>query len=170
MREAMASANLPAMGATLTQLNERVGAAGQVTAYNGAREVLRTRVRMLRETPLRGQDGQQVIRMGIFTGRTLSQDPREVGDEIQKWNDAAAERLLLPGSPADSVGHNCSFRLIVAFSTLDAFNRGLESFRPVVFEQNALNFELKVLVRARPEASVSPTLITERAVLLTYDD
>jgi ABC-type transport system involved in cytochrome c biogenesis permease subunit len=37
MREAMMSANLPAMGATLTQLNERVGAAGQVTACNGAR-------------------------------------------------------------------------------------------------------------------------------------
>src|SRR5579859_676194 len=147
MREAIATANLPAMGATLAQLNERVGAAGQVTVCNGAREVLRTRRRLVQEIPSRGGQGPLLIRTAVLSGRSLSQDPREVGDEMDKWWELVKERLLLPSSPSDSAGHNCSFRLIMVYASTNAFNVAIESIRPTIFDQNALNFELKVLTR-----------------------
>jgi hypothetical protein len=170
MREAIASANLPAMGATLAQLNDNVSAAGQVRAYNGAREVLRARLRLMREASARRQEGPLVIRFAVLSGRSLSQDSRELGDESEQWAKLVTEHMLVPGSTADSNGHNCSFRLIAVYAGIDALNGALEALRPLVFDRNPLNFELKILARARPEALVSPTLITDRAVLLTYDD
>jgi hypothetical protein len=40
----------------------------------------------------------------------------------------------------------------------------------LIFDRNALDSELKILADAQPEALVSPMFITDRAVLLSYDD
>jgi len=168
--EAVGLADLPAMGTALAQLNQRVGAAGQVAAYLGTREVLRVRTRLLREASIGSREGPQMLRMGLFAGRNLFDDPRAIGDELEKWNMLLAEHYLVPSSPPDSPAHTCAFRVIVAFADAEALDFALSAVRPTLIDPNVLNVEVKILLRAQPEGLLSPALITDRAVLLSYDD
>jgi hypothetical protein len=168
--EVVASADLPAIGVAVGQINERVGAAGQAAAYIGAREVLWVRTRLLREASTGSHPGPQMFRLGLFAGRNLFDDPRAIGDEFEKWTKVLTEHYLVAGSPADSPAHSCTFRFLVAFAAPEALDFALNALRPTLIDPHVLNAESKILVRSRPEGLLSPALITDRAVLLSYDD
>jgi hypothetical protein len=53
---------------------------------------------------------------------------------------------------------------------MEAFESGLEWVRSTIVELAVLNAEIKILVRQRPEATLSPIQITDRDVFLAYDN
>jgi hypothetical protein len=164
-------ARIAEMQATLDQMNERMTAAGsQVIVTVGVREALQLRLRLLREALARDQEGPQLLRNAVFSGAILAQDTRELGDEWLTLQKIGSEFVLVPGSGANSKGHRWSQRAILAWGTIDAFKSGMEYVRSMFEEVGALNVEVKILVRARFEAMLSPVQITDRDVFLTYDN
>jgi hypothetical protein len=81
---------------------------------------------------------------------------RELGDEWPAIQKIGSEFDLVPGSGANSKGHRWSQRYILGWGTIDAFKTGMEWVRSRFEEVGALNVEVKILVRARPEAMLSP--------------
>jgi hypothetical protein len=163
-------ARIAEMQATLDQMNERMTAAGQVMVTVGAREAFQLRTRLLREALARDQEGPQLLRRATLSGAILAQDVRELGDEWPTAQKIGSEFVLVPGSGANSKAHRWSQRLILAWGTIDAFKTGMEWVRSTFEEVGALNVEVKILVRARPEAMLSPVQITDRDVFLAYDN
>jgi hypothetical protein len=53
---------------------------------------------------------------------------------------------------------------------MNTFKTGMEFVRSNFAEVGALNVEVKVLVRVRPEALLSPIQITDRDAFLAYDN
>ena len=164
-------ANVADMRATLGQLSNQLGAAGQVSVSVGVRETLQLRTGLLREALAREQEGPQILRSALLSGGgVLLQDSRELGDELQAFMRTASEFQLLPGSPANARGHRWSQRLIFAWSTIETFERVAAVLKSTFADAEVLNVEIKILVRLRPEALLSPNMITDRAVFLAYSD
>jgi hypothetical protein len=67
-----------------------------------------------------------------------------------------SEIVLTADSPPDAKGHRWFLRDFQAYATLDAFKSGMELFRPMFADVEALNVEVKVPVRPRPEALLTP--------------
>jgi hypothetical protein len=156
--------------ATLSQINERMTASGQVIVTVGVREAIQLRARLLREALAREQEGPQLLRGAALSGAVLVQDTREMGEDWPILNKATSDFVLAPGSGANSKGYRWSGRLIIAWATIDAFKSGMEWIRSMFEEVGALNVEVKIIVRARPEAMLSPAHITDRDVFLAYDN
>ena len=156
---------------TLGELSNQLGAAGQVSASISPRETLQLRTRLLREALMRDQEGPQILRSALLSGGgVVLQDSRELGDELQAFYATISEFQLLPGSPANARGHRWSQRLIFAWSTIDTFEKSVQLLTRMFAGAEVLNAEIKILVRVRPEALVSPNIITDRAVFLAYSD
>jgi hypothetical protein len=157
--------------AMLRTVAQQISAAGQVTVAVGPRETLQLRTRLVREALARDQEGPQILRSALLSGGgVVLQDSRELGDELQAFYRTVSEFQLLPGSPANARGHRWSQRLIFAWSTMDNFERGVQLLTSMFAEAEVLNAEIKILVRLRPEALLSPNMITDRAVFLAYSD
>jgi hypothetical protein len=77
---------------------------------------------------------------------------------------------LKPGSPPDSKASMWSCRFILNMPNLETFNLNQEKVRPLFVDPRPLNNETKLVVRSRVEAVLSPSLVTDREVLLTFDD
>jgi hypothetical protein len=145
-------------------------AAGQVTVTVGLCEGAQRRASLLREALARNQEEPQILRSAALSGRIASQDLREIGDELSQLERTHSEFCLLPGSAANSKGHRWSLRVIYAWATMEAFRAGLEYVHSHFGEVEVLNAEIKILVRLRPEALLSPVTITDRDVFLAYTD
>ena len=59
---------------------------------------------------------------------------------------------------------------MTAFATLEHFDFAMENIYRPLFAGRPSNVELKILVRSKIEAMLSPTLITDRDVMMTFDD
>lgn len=156
--------------ATLGLMKELMNTSGQVSVAIGARESVQLRTRLLREALMREQQGPQILRNARLSGLLPAQDTREVRDEWRALNEALSQFLLLPGSSGDSRGHRWLSRSIWTFASVYALKSGLEFIRNLPGASEALNVEIKVQLRPRPEAVVSPSQITDRDVFLSYDD
>jgi len=59
---------------------------------------------------------------------------------------------------------------MTAFTTLEHFDFAMEHVLQPMAAERPSNVEYKVLVRPKTEATLSPTLITDRDVVMTFDD
>jgi len=164
-------ARMAEMQTALGQMRDLMTVSGQVTVTTGFRESFQLRTRLLREALMREQQGPQILRNARLSGFPLQvQDTREGRDEWRAFNEVMSRFLLLPGSVAGSSGHRWSARSIWAFASIGALNSGLEFILSLAGGTEALNVEIKVQLRSRAEALLSPVQITDRDVFLSYDD
>jgi len=158
------------MSATLHQLSERLNSLGQVSVAMGARESFQLRTRLVREATTREQETPQILRSALLSGAMVTQDTRDLGDEQRAFLNIVSESFLLPDSPRNSKGHRWSIRLIFACATTEAIDQIAESIQTIFEKSAVLNVEIKVPVKGSPERSLSPNMITDRAVFLVYSD
>ncbi len=164
-------ARMAEMQTALGQIREQMGTAGQISVVPSGAEIMQVRTRLLTEALARDHEGPQIVRVCTLAGVTLAQDTRGVGEEVLgAWRKTLAELLHSPNSPSNAKSHRFSLRLMVAWSTLEALGAGVEFARRNFADSGVLNAEVKVFVRTRPEALLSPVLITDRDAVLACDD
>ena len=154
---------------SLGSITEKLDSSGQITTYANPRDLLTARVRLLREALMRNDEGPHILRQAFLSGRNLIEDTREVGQAFKELREVIAEYQLLPDSPQDARSRRWSCRALYACATSEHFNRLLEFLRTIALEPGSLNLEFKIIVRAQPEALLSPE-ITDRDVVLIYED
>jgi hypothetical protein len=159
------------IGATLEALDERLTTAGQATFCANSSQTLSVAAHTVRDTIAREQETPQVLRYARLGAAAFYQltDP-EVGHGFQELINSLWTFALSPGSLPDSRARLWSCRFILTMRNLANFESYCENILREVVERKVLNFELKFLVRSRDEAVLSPNLITDRDVLLTFDD
>jgi hypothetical protein len=155
-------------------MTESTRSSGQVTAYTSTPEVYRGMIRAAREALARDQHAPQILRIGRLAGRLgrsadLQEDP-DLAPELREWFDTVAGYYLTPGSPPDGRARRWSIRRIVAFASLQDFELFLEQGARVPLVRKPANVELKILVRPRVEAMLSPAVLTDRDALMIFDD
>jgi hypothetical protein len=156
---------------SLGSITEKLNSSGQVTTYIGPRDVYAVRARLLHEALARNDEGPHIFRDAILSGRGgLLADRREVGDVFEEMTKVISEFHLLPESPPDARARHWSTRVLFACATSEMFDRFMKFAQAVVIEPGSLNVECKVIVRSKPEALLSPAQITDRDVVLVYDD
>jgi hypothetical protein len=156
---------------SLGSITEKLNSSGQITTYIGARELFAARIQILREALARNEEGPHILRNAILSGRGLAEDTREVGaDALKDIAKVIAEFQLLPVSPPHARARRWSVRVLFACATSTAFDAFLQFIQSVAVEPGSLNVEMKIFVRSRPEALLSPAQITDRDVVLVYDD
>jgi hypothetical protein len=166
----LAAAKLGDMSATVAMLGERAKAAGQIMTCVGPREVYAARARCLRDALARNEEGPHMMRGALLSGRALVEDTREVGEAFAEMIKVLSEFVLLPGSPPDARARRWSNRALMTCATTELFGRMLTWLEPLLIEPGCLNTDVKILVRSQPEALLSPATITDRDVVLVYDD
>ena len=152
-------------------LTERLTTAGQATFYANSSQTLSAIARTLRATIAREQETPQVLRVARLGASAFYDiaDP-ETAPGFQEIINALLDFALLPGSPHDSRARLWSCRFILNMPNLQTFNLNYEKVRPSFVDPKPLNNETKLVVRTRPEAVLTPILITDRDVILTLDD
>lgn len=154
---------------TLGLVREQIGTSGQVALYSNPPEALRAWSRFLNEALARNHQSPQILRTAVLSGAVFTQDPRDIVSELQE-----AARVVTRGflrteeSPLDARARFWYVRIAWVISTLDAFDSALEHFRVNYFQLRPLNLELKFAVRPKVEALLSPGLVTDRDVYLSY--
>jgi hypothetical protein len=149
---------------------ESARSSGQVTACASTLEIYRRFAQILREALARDHQTPQVLRIGRLVGRLRAMEDPDLGAEFREMLSAIAAFNVTPGSPPEARARRWSERSIVGFSTTANFDTTLEQLLAALSAGKPTNRELKVLVRAKAEATLSPTLITDRDVLMTFDD
>jgi len=77
---------------------------------------------------------------------------------------------VTPGSPPDARARRWSVRFLAAFATLDHFDVILDQFMRQLLAGKPSNFEMKIFVRPKVEATLSPSVMTDRDVVMIFDD
>jgi hypothetical protein len=152
-------------------MTESTRTSGQVTPCTSTPELFRAITRILREALARDQEAPQILRLGRLAGRLgrsadVQQDP-DLAAELRQWFDTVAGYYLTPGSPPDGRARRWSIRWIVAFASLQDFDLTLEQ---AAYALLAGKPEMKILVRSRIEAMLSPAVLTDRDALMIFDD
>jgi hypothetical protein len=168
IQEALALANLPEIGTTLGLISDQVRASSQITLCASRPEFFQAATRVAREALARDQEAPQILRQAFLSGAIILEETPDLQAEMQEWLDALAAYALSPGSARDARARLWSYRGIATVSTLEGRDSFVK-FLPPLYD-NKVNCEIKVLVRSRAEALVSPALITDRDVVLSYDD
>ena len=154
-------------------MTENASSSGHVTACASTPELFRTMTRVLREALARDQSAPQILRSARLSGRAArwsnEQEDTDLAAEWQEYNNALAAYFLTPGSPPDARARRWSYRNIFAFATQQNFDASLERWRRL-FAGKPSNFEIRILVRPRIEALLSPGPMTDRDVVMTFDD
>jgi hypothetical protein len=155
-------------------MTESVRTSGQVTACTSTPEVYRTMIRAAREALARDQQAPQILRLGRLAGRLgrsadVQEDP-DLAAELREWFDTIAGYYLTPGSPPDGRARRWSIRWLIAFASLQDFDLTLEQAVRALLAGKPANVELKILVRPRVEAMLSPAVLTDRDALMIFDD
>jgi hypothetical protein len=152
---------------------ENARTSGQVTACTSTPEVFRTMTRVAREALARDQQAPQIFRGGRLAGRFarsgIEEDP-DLAAELQAWLNAYSAYFLTPGSPPDARARRWSVRWIIAFASLRDFDLTLDPGARTLLAGKPINVELKILVRPRIEAMLSPAVLTDRDALMIFDD
>jgi hypothetical protein len=60
-------------------------------------------------------------------------------------------------------------RMLVRFATTEGFDGTMQTFAPGI-QQSPINVEIKMFTRATVESGLSPQTITDREVVLAFDD
>jgi hypothetical protein len=94
----------------------------------------------------------------------------DLAAEFAEYRNSLSAYFVTPGSAPDGRARRWSVRFIFAFVTLDNFDRSLEQHARRNFAGKPSNVEYKVLVRPRAEAMLSPGVITDRDVVMMFDD
>lgn len=112
----------------------------------------------------------QVLRIGRLVGRVRTMEDPDLSAEFREMVGAISAFNVSPGSPPKARARRWSVRSIIAFSTLANFDTTLQQLLATLSAGKPTNLELKVLARTKAEATLSPTVITDRDVLMTFDD
>jgi hypothetical protein len=155
-------------------MTENVRTSGQVTACTSTPEVFRTMTRVAREALARDQQAPQILRSGRLAGRLgrsadVEEDP-DLAAELREWFNAISAYYITPGSPPDGRPRRWSVRWLIAFAALQDFDATLEQAMRPLLAGKPLNVELKIRVRSRIEAMLSPAVMTDRDVVMIFDD
>jgi hypothetical protein len=168
IQEALASVDIPAISATLGLMTDHIRASSQITLCATRAEFFRVATRVAREALARDQEAPQILRQALLSGVSILDETPDLRAELQEWFNALAAYALSPGSPGDARARLWSYRGIATVATRDGLDTFV-TFLPTRYEDK-VNCEIKVLLRARAEALLSPVLITDREVVLSYDD
>jgi hypothetical protein len=142
---------------------------GQVTACTSTPEVYRTMARVAREALARDQHAPQLFRIARL-GRVRTAEDPDLASEFREWVSAFLAYFVNPGSPPDGRARRWSIRWIVAFASLQDFDLAFEPVARQALAGNPANVELKILVRPRIESMLSPAVMTDRDVIVVFDD
>lgn len=153
-------------------VSESADTSGRVVACASTPELFRAMARVLREALARDQANPQILRIARLAGRIWSPDDPDLALELREWLGAISAFFTTAGGPSDARGRRWSVRIIWAFASLENFVAHLERNMPMFFGEkgNPLNFEAKIIVRRRIEAVLSPGLITDRDIVMNFDD
>jgi hypothetical protein len=154
---------------TMGSLTEHLAASGQVTVCASTPEVFRAMTRITREALARDYEGPQILRIASLSGIMFSEDNREAATEFRDYFSLASAYLLAADSPPDSRARRWSFRMVLRFATTEGLDRTMQNFAPGI-EQNPINVEIKMFTRSKVESGLSPQTITDREVMLAFDD
>ena len=155
-------------------MTESARTSGQVTACTSTPEVFRTMTRVAREALARDQQAPQILRLARLAGRlgrtsTVEEDP-DLAAEFREWINALTAYYLTPGSAPDATARRWSVRFLIAFATLEHFDIILDQFIRQLLVRKPSNVEIKAFTRQRIEATLSPAVVTDRDVLMIFDD
>jgi hypothetical protein len=166
------SAEVIAMHAELRGLAQRLDLSGQISFYVNPSQTVRALERALREALAREQSAPQVVRWTRLADYPRPSSNPELGAELLELLRAVLDFGLVAGSPPDAKGRLWTSRNILTFTNLEGFDVWREHTLPLFIELGALNFETKLLIRARSraEAILTPNLVTDRDAFVTLDD
>jgi hypothetical protein len=150
-------------------ITEHLGASGQVTVCPTTPELFRALTRVTREALARDYEGPQILRIAALSGIMFAEDNREGATEFRDYFSVALAYLLAGDSPQDSRARRWSFRMLIRFANAEGFDRTMQMFAPGI-ELNPINVEIKMFTRAKVESGLSPQTITDREVVLAFDD
>jgi hypothetical protein len=151
-------------------MTESARTSGQVTICASTPELFRAMTRVLREALARDQHAPQFLRIARLSGRLRTTEGGDLAAEVREWLNATSAYYLAPGSPPDASARRWAVRFIFGMATLQIFDSWLEQFARPGYAEKPPNVEVKVLVRPRIEAMLSPGLVTDRDVVMTFDD
>jgi hypothetical protein len=160
------------IGQIHAMMTENIHTSGQVTACPSAPETLRAMSRVIREALARDQQAPKILRIARLSGRLRWSNDMEDPDLVAQWQeylDAISAYWVTPGSAPDARGRRWLVRYIMAFSTGTNFDASVERLRGL-YATKPSNIELKISVRPRIEAILSPGPITDRDVVMAFDD
>jgi hypothetical protein len=187
---AMTIAKMDDIRAIMGSVSERLAAPGHITLCATTTELFRAAERIARETLARDYSTPQILRHGFLSGKTMYDGSPDLMEEYGRLLESFFAFLIAPGSPADSPGRRWSVRTMQAYASLESFDKSndiirsaslgtktnLESFDKTndIIRSASLgtktNLELKFFVRPVVEGMLSPLIITDRDVVLYYDD
>ena len=151
-------------------MTESTRTSGQITACTSTPEVFRTITRILHEALARDQHAPQLLRIVRLSGRLLTTEDPDLAAEVKEWRNATLAYYLAPGSPPDARARRWAVRFIFGMADIQTFDSWLEQFARPGFAGKPSNVEVKILVRPRIEAMLSPGLMTDCDVVMTFDD
>ncbi|HVN88345.1 MAG TPA: hypothetical protein VMT61_00885 [Candidatus Binataceae bacterium] len=144
--------------------------AGQVNACASTPEVFAATVRAMRDALTREHSAPQVLRIARLSGSMRRFEDPDLRGEFEAFSGSIAAFLLTPGTASpDPRALRWLVRQIWAFASQENLDYWLQQLRQICRE-SPTNLEVKVMVRPRIDAVLSPAVITDRDVVLTFDD
>jgi hypothetical protein len=165
-------AELTALRADFKDLNQRLDSSGQVSFYPDPSQTVQALTRAMRDALAREQNTPQVLRWARLADYPRLSTNVELGAELRELLSAAMAFGLRPGSPPDAKMRLWTVRFILTFTNLKGFDQWREQVAPLFVELAALNYETKLLIRARSrsEAILTPNVVTDREAIVSLDD
>ncbi len=143
--------------------------AGQVTACASTPEVFAATVRAMREALGRDHSAPQVLRIARLSGSMRRFEDPDLRGEFEAFSRGIAAFLLTPGTAPDERSRRWLVRQIWAFASRENLDYWLEQLRQIC-AAGPTNLEVKIMIRPRIDSVLSPVVITDRDVVLTFDD
>ena len=158
------------IGEMHAMITENARSSGQVTACSGAPELMRTVARVAREALARDQQAPQILRIARLSGRLRPPEDPDLLAEFRTMVEAISAFYVVPGTPADANARRWSIRGLFAVTTRESFDAFLDQYFRRQYAAKPSNVETKILVRPKVETMLSPGMITDRDVAMSFDD
>ncbi len=143
---------------------------GQVTAYASTPEVFAATVRALKEALTRDHSAPQILRIARLSGNMRRFEDPDLRGEFEAFSGGISAFLLTPGKASpDPRTLRWLVRQIWAFASQENLDYWLQQLRQICRE-SPTNLEVKIMIRPRIDSILSPVVITDRDVVLTFDD
>lgn len=151
-------------------MTEAARSSGQVSVCASTPEVFATGIRILREAIARDQSAPQVLRSARLSGRLRAEEDPDLLTEYSAMVAAVSAFYVTPSIPSDARSRHWWLRVIFNVVSVSDFDDLLEQFLRRQLLEKTSNAEAKILTRPKIEGTLAPLFITDRDVLLTFDD
>lgn len=151
-------------------MTDAVRNSGQVAVCASTGEVFATAIHILHEALAREQVVPQVLRSARLSGRARAEEEPDLLVEYRKMVAAVSAFYVTASTPADAPARRWSQRVLFKAVRPADFQDLVERFLRRQYVMGTSNVEVKILADPSTEAALSPLFITDRDVLLNFDD